>query len=391
MRHYMSCDNVHYGNGEYRMFNIEYKKVGVIDADLLDNGTKHPNLALMKISGWYKSIGAEVDLVDKYEISNFNKYDKIYVSKVFNFTEIPEEVLNLNNVQIGGTGFFEDGGIKLPRHIEHHKPDYELYTNYINKQIQSGKRITRYSDYLNYSIGFLTRGCFRKCSFCVNKFSDGIKEHSKLEEFVDENRKGIYLWDDNFFSYPNWEELLDELDMTGKRFQFRQGLDIRLIDDYMANRITKSRYDGDYIFAFDDLRERNIIETKLKVWKKYANKTTKLYLLCAYRSIDENDIAELFERIKILMEYGCLPYVMRYESYKESKYRDMYIQIARWCNQPQFIKKTSFRQFCEAHQKYHKNENTLSRPYYTLLEFEKKHKGIADKYFDMRYEELNKY
>ena len=25
------------------------KKVGLIDADLLDNGTRHPNLALMKI------------------------------------------------------------------------------------------------------------------------------------------------------------------------------------------------------------------------------------------------------------------------------------------------------------------------------------------------------
>ena len=27
------------------------KEIGIIDADLLDNGTRHPNLALMKISG----------------------------------------------------------------------------------------------------------------------------------------------------------------------------------------------------------------------------------------------------------------------------------------------------------------------------------------------------
>ena len=27
------------------------KTIGIIDADLLDNGTRHPNLALMKISG----------------------------------------------------------------------------------------------------------------------------------------------------------------------------------------------------------------------------------------------------------------------------------------------------------------------------------------------------
>ena len=28
--------------------------IGIIDADLLDKGTRHPNLALMKISAYYK-------------------------------------------------------------------------------------------------------------------------------------------------------------------------------------------------------------------------------------------------------------------------------------------------------------------------------------------------
>ena len=32
---------------------------------------------------------------------------------------------------------------------------------------------------------------------------------------------------------------------------------------------------------------------------------------------------------------------MRYEDYKKSKYSSLYIQIARWCNQPQFFKKMS--------------------------------------------------
>ena len=28
--------------------------VGLIDADLLDNGTRHPNLALLKIAGYHR-------------------------------------------------------------------------------------------------------------------------------------------------------------------------------------------------------------------------------------------------------------------------------------------------------------------------------------------------
>lgn len=86
-------------------------KIGIIDADLLDNGTRHPNLALMKISGYYKEQNNEVKLLKSYE--NLKKYDKVFISKVFSFTKVPEEILSLPNVEIGGTGFFEDGGEDL--------------------------------------------------------------------------------------------------------------------------------------------------------------------------------------------------------------------------------------------------------------------------------------
>ena len=40
------------------------KTIGIIDADLLDNGTRHPNLALMKISGYQKELGNDVTLLE---------------------------------------------------------------------------------------------------------------------------------------------------------------------------------------------------------------------------------------------------------------------------------------------------------------------------------------
>ena len=42
------------------------KTIGIIDADLLDNGTRHPNLALMKISGYQKELGNDVTLLEDY-------------------------------------------------------------------------------------------------------------------------------------------------------------------------------------------------------------------------------------------------------------------------------------------------------------------------------------
>src|SRR5690606_4780088 len=121
-----------------------------------------------------------------------------------------------------------------------------------------------------------------------------------------------------------------DIEATGKPFQFRQGLDIRLMTDRKAKRLSNTRYHGDFIFAFDHIEDRDIIEEKLKLWRRYCSKTTKLYVLCAYNSQDENDIRDTFERIKILMKYGCLPYIMRYDSYKNSPWRSLYIQIARW-------------------------------------------------------------
>ena len=364
-------------------------KIGIIDADLLDNGTRHPNLALMKISGYYKSQGHDVELLMSY--IKITEYDQVYISCVFNFTHVSEGITTLPNVNIGGTGFFPDGGENLPNEIEHHMPDYSLYLDYANGEIAKGHSRNNVSDYLDYSIGFTTRGCFRKCEFCVNKKYDRPFAHSPIEEFYDPIRPYIYLWDDNFLAFGGWEQILDQLEATGKPFQFRQGLDLRLMTDRKAERFSSTRYHGDFIFAFDHVKDRDLIEEKLKLWKRYCSKTTKLYVLCAYDSQDEKDIINTFERIKILMKYGCLPYIMRYESYKISPWRTLYVQLARWCNQPQFFKKKSFRQFCEANQVYHKNKETTCAAYQSMMDFESVFPDIAKQYFDLRFDEENRY
>jgi hypothetical protein len=88
-------------------------------------------------------------------------------------------------------------------------------------------------------------------------------------------------------------------------------MDIRLMTEEKAELISQVKYNGDFIFAFDFIEEKELIEKKLKLWKKYCKKTTKLFVLTAYQSQDCVDIRNTFERIKILMEYGCLVYIMR--------------------------------------------------------------------------------
>ena len=379
-------------------------KVGIIDADLIGR-EKHrfPNLACEKIAGYWKEKGAEVHLLLEYKWSE--DYDHIYISKVFTDTRVPEEIQESEIVHLGGTGFYFDKAPNLPYEIEHHMPDYNLYDEWSNQEVKkaedeakkAGKEfdkvafMVQFKEYTDCSIGFLTRGCFRKCAFCVNQKYSRVFEHSPLQEFYDPKRKKICLLDDNFFGCPNWRDLLLELQATNKRFKFKQGLDERLLTDEKCEMLFASRYDGDYTFAFDDIKDYEIIHEKLKmICRHQTKKSIKFYVLTGFDSTDHIDIENTFKRIALLLRYECLPYLMRFQNknetpWRKSKYSGMYITMARWCNQPSIIKKMSFRYFCEANQKLHKTKETQCSSYKAMVEFENEHPEIAKKYFDLKF------
>lgn len=380
-------------------------KIGIIDADLIGR-QKHrfPNLACEKISGYWKAQGATVDLLLHYDWTD--DYDHIYVSKVFTDTPVAEWLMETDKVHLGGTGFFFDKAPDLPCEIEHHMPDYSLYDNWIESEVARAKAEyeaagrtfhesrfrVQFKEYTDYCIGFTTRGCFRKCPFCVNQKFDRVFVHSPLDEFYTDECKKICLLDDNFLGYPNWREILEEIISKGKPFKFKQGLDERLLTEEKCKLFFNSLYDGDFTFAFDNIADYDTIHEKLKMIRLHTKtRRIKFYVLVGFESTDEVDIENAFKRIDLLMQYQCLPYIMRYQNknaapWKHSKYKDLYVAIARWCNQPSIFKKMSFRQFCEANQALHKTKDSLCSSMRAMTAFEKEWPAIAKEYFDLRYE-----
>lgn len=397
-------------------------RIGIIDADLLGR-KKHrfPNLVCEKISMYWKEKGAQVELKLDYE--NLDQYDEVYISKVFTDTQVPrfiEEGVDMDNVEVnlpsnihvGGTGFFFAHAPNLPDEIEHHMPDYHLYDEWIlselkkaeekaareNRTFNKSSYMVQFREYLEYSIGFITRGCFRKCPFCINQKYNHVFLHSPLKEFFDESRRKICLLDDNFLGCPHWRELLQQLIDTGRPFKFKQGLDERLLTQEQADILFGCKYDGDYTFAFDNISDYELIHRKLKMIRKTKTNrnSIKFYVLVGFESTDHIDIENCFKRIELLFMYQCLPYVMRYQNknespWKKSKYSSLYITIARWANQPSIVKKMSFRQFCEANQALHKTKGTLCKAMKSMKEFEEEFPEIAQKYFDMRWEDMKCY
>lgn len=378
-------------------------KVGIVDADLIGRD-KHrfPNLACEKISGYWKEKGADVDLLLDYD--HFDEYDEVYVSKVFTDTPVPRELKETKRIHIGGTGFYFDKAPNLPDYIEHHMPDYDLYNEWIEGEVEKAKAKNvegfnekrfrdQFKEYTDYSIGFMTRGCFRKCPFCVNQKYDHVFLHSPLEEFYDESRKKICLLDDNFLGCPNWRNILNRLISLNKPFKFKQGIDERLLTDEKCKLLFSAKYDGDYTFAFDNISDYDLIHKRLRIIRKYTSSTNiKFYVLVGFESTDAQDIENAFKRIELLMRFKCLPYVMRYQNknytpWKESDFRSMYVTMARWGNQPSIFKKMSFRQFCLTNQDLHKTEGTLCSSMRAMTDFEQEYPDIAKKYFDLRFED----
>lgn len=385
-------------------------KIGLVDADLLCNGTRHPNLVLMKIAGFLYDNGIDFHLIIDQD-EDVTPYDLIYISRVFTFTRMPVFYENASASQKrkfreGGTGFYAneidvnkyrcqrnedmvrlENDKFLNRYLNHRggrrthgidlarqMPYYHLYDEFVERKVAEGFKRDKYKDYQKYSIGFLSRGCIRHCPFCINKLENKVLSYSELEWFIDNERDEhgrllrpyIYLWDDNFLAADPkvWRSRLQKLIDTGRPFQFRQGLDERMLaespyGEEMAEMLSHAKYHGDFIFAFDNWRDRETIEKALKIWKYYnPKKGTKFYLFCGFKQskFDREkfykDIWEIFHRIKILMSYGCVGYLMRHEDYHQAPLSNLYIQIARWCNQQAFYKKMSFWEYTYRNQTY---------------------------------------
>lgn len=386
--------------------------IGIVDADLLGR-KKHrfPNLVCEKLSGYWKERGEEVHLLMNYD--HLDDYNQVYISKAFTDTPIPEWLLqyaqaNRNRIHIGGTGFYFDKAPDLPDEIEHHMPDYNLYNEWIECECMRAEEeskktgrdfnktsfMAQFKGYTDYSIGFVTRGCFRKCPFCVNQKYDHVFRHSPLEEFYDPSRKKICLLDDNILGCSEWKSILNELMSLKKPFRFKQGMDERLLTDEKCEMLFNANYDGDYIFAFDNIADYELVHKKLKLIRKYTQATAvRFYVLVGFESTDVADIKNMWKRVALLMKYRCVPYIMRYQNkndapWKKSEFREMYITMARWCNQPSFYKKMSFRQYCEANQDRVKTKEKDCTAMRVLKKFEIEYPEIVAEYFDLCFDEF---
>lgn len=298
-------------------------RIGLIDIDY--NGS-FPNIPLMKISAWRKSLGDSVEWYMPFS----ERYDIVYVSKVFSWSDDYKDIINADQVFYGGTGYqirlqdgkeiyswnaFDKKNFICTLHFsEHFYPDYSLYPT-----------LTKDTAY-----GFLTRGCPRGCNFCHVAAKEGrcSKKVADLSEFW-RGQKNIVLCDPNILACKDWKELLQQLIDSKANIDFNQGLDIRVMTEEKAEMLSSIKI-KEIHFAWDRYQDKDIVLPKFKMFAEKANISPHGHKAIVYTLVNfDTTIEQDLERIYTLRDIGYWAYVMIYNKEHASQ---THKHLARWCN-----------------------------------------------------------
>lgn len=238
-----------------------------------------PNYALMKIAAWHKEKGDTVDWFHP-----LIPCDKVYSSKVFDFTEtnpyLPESAVR------GGTGYRDlPRSLKLPQEIDDTFPDYSLYPQ------------------CEYAIGFLTRGCPNHCRWCGVPDKEGnIHAYRDWRDVVRPDSKELVLMDNNILAIDHGIKQLEGLVGSCYSIDLNQGMDARLVTLEIAELLAKVDWIRFIRFSCDQKSQIEPIKRCIEYLGRYG---VKPYRIFVYLLVTD-DLADASYRIEQLKRYKSI-------------------------------------------------------------------------------------
>ncbi len=294
---------------------------------LLPVDSKIPNLALMKLSAWHKKQGDDTEL-----LFPMKRYEKVYASKIFTFSPMPDYYIQADEVEWGGSAISLQK--KLPEEIENIYPDYALYPD------------------MGYAMGFISRGCVRNCEFCIVREKEGlIHQVAELKDFW-HGQKKIMLLDPNLSALSNRNEIIKSVIDSKAKIDFSQGLDVRLMTDDFAELLSKVKLWKQLRFAWDLIDQEKQVKKGLEIVLKHIKAyRVMVYVLIGYNTTPEEDLY----RVMYLRGLGVDPYAMAYYSKEERELKKTGVRdepsirykmdFSRWVNKQQLIKSVKWADY----------------------------------------------
>lgn len=291
-----------------------------------------PNLALMRISAFYKNRGDEVHMSFSPRRNLFEpEYDHVYASCIFKFNlhRVAEMRQYFPEAVIGGSAVEDYDLVKLGQNKQMtvedalgdpaEEMDYSLYPNF------------------DASIGFTQRGCRLSCGFCVVPKKEGKNRSVKSITEIwrgDPYPKKIHLLDNDFFGQDPVKMTMKVHEMIHGKFRvcFSQGINVRLLNPLACTLLKNIEY-RDTTFskrrlytAWDNLKDEKIFFNGVAALNDIAGippSHLMAYMLVGYEKEETWD--RIWYRFNRMVSIGILPYPMVFD-----RSRADLLSWARW-------------------------------------------------------------
>ncbi len=274
-----------------------------------------PNFALAKLARFHLERGDRVSAYDPGFPLAKSTYDKIYASKIFDFSDGAH--LDPAHMEIGGSGW--DGALgphakKLSPEIDALAPHYGLYP------------------WFKHNMGYAMRGCRFRCDFCSVPTREGhAQAYARVRDLLVQDSDFLILLDNDFFGNPQWHERIAEIRALDLKVCFSQGLNIRIITEEQCRALASVRFTNlrdtrrQLYFAWDRFRDGRLILRGIERVKTAGIKPWQMsfYVLIGHDTTPDEDM----HRVRALHDQGVDIYVMpkdRRDDYQQS--------FQRWVN-----------------------------------------------------------
>lgn len=288
--------------------------------------TKYPPLGLLKLGKMEERKWNRVKLVrGNVDLRNFIP-DNIYITSLFTYSWKPvHESIDYYHKLFPSAKILVGGiyATLMPKLIRESFPFVKIHSGLVNDAenllpaYHLLKDVEKWESW-NKSILFTTRGCIRKCPFCVvPKVEGGMKKPKfSVLPLVHPDHNEVVIWDNDFLASPYAKDILIELRDVGYRADFNQGLDARLMTEEYANILADIKSPSIHM-AYDWPWEGPFIKNAIDLLGDAGYKRKNLIFYVLHNFFDEkhkkgDTPLDFLHRIQDLMKWGSSAYPMRF-------------------------------------------------------------------------------
>ena len=158
--------------------------------------------------------------------------------------------------------------------------------------------------YVKYGVTFTTRGCNRRCGFCLVPEREGRHREIAISP-------GWNINDNNLLqaSKGHVTRVFDMIEKQGRNVTFSGGIDARLVGDFIAEQFKRVRI-SEIFLACDDLSQLSALKRATATLSFLSRRQLLCYVLIAYNG---ETIEQAADRLQKVWDAGCLPFAQLYQ------------------------------------------------------------------------------